>query len=292
MSTNHQPPTRSPQPLQDRVALITGAGSGIGRAIALRFAAAGAAVAVVDVNPASADETVALVTAAGGDAPRRADGERLSSGAALGRHARAAAFQADVSVGADVERAVAAAAESLGHLDVLVNNAAVGGGDDPLATDEATWDRVLAVVLKGVFLCSRAVLPHLLRQRRGAIVNISSVNGLTGLGEEAYSAAKAGVINFTQNLAVRYGPQGIRANVICPGTIRTPIWRERLAQEPRIFERLVPWYPLGRVGEPEDVAAAALFLASDDASFITGAVLTADGGLTAGSFRMARDLLG
>ena len=128
--------------------------------------------------------------------------------------------------------------------------------------------------------------------RSKAIVNISSVNGLMGLGEEAYGAAKAGVINFTQNLAVRYGRHGIRANAICPGTVRTPIWQERLAREPRVFDKLAAWYPLGRVGEPDEIAAAALFLASDEASFVTGAILAVDGGLTAGLHRMAVELQG
>jgi NAD(P)-dependent dehydrogenase (short-subunit alcohol dehydrogenase family) len=130
----------------------------------------------------------------------------------------------------------------------------------------------------------------MLAQRRGAIVNIASVNGLMGLGEEPYSAAKAGVINLTQNLAVRYGQFGVRANVICPGTIATPIWQARLDQDATIFDRLAAWYPLGRVGAPMDVAKAALFLASDDAAWITGAVLNVDGGLMAGSYRMSQDL--
>jgi meso-butanediol dehydrogenase / (S,S)-butanediol dehydrogenase / diacetyl reductase len=121
---------------------------------------------------------------------------------------------------------------------------------------------------------------------------IAPVNGLTGLGEEPYSAAKAGLINLTQNLAIKYGPYGVRANVICPGTVRTPIWDERLAQDPQIFERLACWYPLGRVGEADDIAKAALFLASDDASWITGTTLTVDGGLMAGSYRMAQELQG
>lgn len=148
------------------------------------------------------------------------------------------------------------------------------------------------VVLKGVYLCSKAVLPTMIEQKTGAIVNISSVNGLMGLSEEAYSAAKAGVINLTKNMALKYGQHNIRTNVICPGTIQTPIWQARLDNDPQIFDQLAAWYPLGRVGQPEDVAKAALFLASDDASWITGTVLTVDGGLTAGSYRMGRALEG
>jgi NAD(P)-dependent dehydrogenase (short-subunit alcohol dehydrogenase family) len=132
----------------------------------------------------------------------------------------------------------------------------------------------------------------MLARRRGAILNIASVNGLTGIGEEAYSAAKAGMVNLTQNLAVRYGDQGIRVNCVAPGTIRTPIWGERVARDPQVFEKLAAWYPLGRVGEPEDVANAALFLCSDEAAWITGVTLPVDGGLLAGSYRMSRDLGG
>jgi meso-butanediol dehydrogenase/(S,S)-butanediol dehydrogenase/diacetyl reductase len=147
------------------------------------------------------------------------------------------------------------------------------------------------VVLKSVFLCSRAVLPSKIERRGGAIVNIASVNGLSALGNEAYSAAKAGVINLTQGIAVRYGPHGVRCNAVAPGTIRTPVWQERVKRDPRVFERLVKWYPLGRVGEPDDVANAVMFLASEEASWITGTVLCVDGGLLAGNFRMTRELL-
>ena len=150
--------------LAGRVALITGAGSGIGRAIARRYAGEGAAVAVVDRDAMGGRETVALIEGAAG---------------------RAVFVEADVTRSAAVVTAVEAALGAFGGLDILVNNAAIGGGDDPLRTDEAEWDRVVAVVLKSVFLCSRAALPHLLAGRRGAIVNISSVNGLTALGEEA-----------------------------------------------------------------------------------------------------------
>jgi NAD(P)-dependent dehydrogenase (short-subunit alcohol dehydrogenase family) len=186
---------------------------------------------------------------------------------------------------------VRTAVSRLGPVDVLVNNAAIADGDDVLEIDEATWDRDVAVVLKGVFLCSKAVLPSMIERRHGVILNIASVNGLSALGNEAYSAAKAGVINLTQGVAVRYGRHGIRCNAIAPGTIRTPIWQERIERDPAVFQRLVKWYPLGRVGEPDDVADAAMFMASDEASWITGVVLPVDGGLLAGNFRMTRELL-
>jgi NAD(P)-dependent dehydrogenase (short-subunit alcohol dehydrogenase family) len=188
----------------------------------------------------------------------------------------------DVTDLAALETAVAAAAERLGSVTTLVANAAISQGDDPLTIDEATWDRTVSIVLKGVFLSAKAVLPGMVAAGRGAIVTISSVNGQTGIGEEPYSAAKAGVINFTQNLATRYGANGIRANCIAPGTIQTPIWQPRVDRDPDVFDRIARWYPLGRVGQPEDIANAALFLASDEAAWITGAVLNVDGGLMAG----------
>lgn len=255
--------------LPERVAFVTGGGSGIGQAICRLFAAEGASVVAVDRYLERAQATAAQIEAAGG---------------------RALALYADVAQPDSVSAAAQTAQERLGPVDILVNNAAIAEGDDILTIDGATWDLNLAVALKSVYLCSRALLPGMLARRRGAIVNIASVNGLTGIGEEPYSAAKAGVINLTKNLAVRYGSQGVRANVICPGTIQTPIWQSRLDIDPTVFDRLAKWYPLGRVGQPDDVAKAALFLASDDAAWITGAVLNVDGGLMAGSYRMARDL--
>jgi meso-butanediol dehydrogenase / (S,S)-butanediol dehydrogenase / diacetyl reductase len=257
--------------LKEQIVIVTGGGSGIGQAIARLFAQEGAAVVVADLAVERAQATVQAIEATGG---------------------RGLAVAVDVAQQAEVEAMAAQALAHYGRIDVLVNNAAISQGDDILTIDEDTWDLNLNIVLKGVYLCSRAVLPTMIKQRRGALVNIASVNGLTGLGEEGYSAAKAGVINLTKNMALKYGQYNVRTNVICPGTIRTPIWQARVEEDPLIFDRLAQWYPLGRVGNPEDVAKAALFLASDDANWITGAILTVDGGLMAGSYRMSQALGG
>jgi NAD(P)-dependent dehydrogenase (short-subunit alcohol dehydrogenase family) len=257
--------------LANRVALVTGGGSGIGQAISLLFAKEGAKVVAVDRYLERAQETANQIRAAGGDA---------------------LALKADVSSQAEVNAMTERALTAYGKVDTLVNNAGISVGSDILTIDEETWDLNLNVVLKSVFLCSKAILPNMLANKQGAIINISSVNGLTGIGEEAYSAAKAAMINLTQNMAVRYGRQQVRVNVICPGSIQTPIWAERVAKDPTVFEKLAPWYPLGRVGQPQDVAKAALFLASDDASWITGVTLNVDGGLMAGRGTFADDLGG
>ncbi len=255
--------------LANRVALITGGGSGIGQAIALLFAQEGAKVVAVDRYLDRAEATAEII--------------RMGEGKAL-------ALKADVANQAEVNAMAERALAAFGKVDILVNNAGISLGSDILTIDEATWDLNIAVVLKSVFLCSKAILPNMIANRKGAIINISSVNGLTGIGEEAYSAAKAAIINLTQNMAVRYGRHQVRTNVICPGTIQTPIWSERLEKDPEVFTKLARWYPLGRVGQPQDVARAALFLASDDASWITGATLNVDGGLMAGTGNFADDL--
>jgi meso-butanediol dehydrogenase / (S,S)-butanediol dehydrogenase / diacetyl reductase len=247
--------------LQGKAALVTGGGSGIGRAICQRFASEGASVVVADVVGERAEEV------AGGIGGR--------------------AVAADVTAAADVARMVADA----GRVDVLVNNAGGGMANGLLEIEEDEWDQDVDLNLKSAFLCSKAVLPGMIERGGGVIVNISSVNGIAYYANEAYSAAKAGLINLTRSTAARYGPQGVRAVAIAPGTIRTPLWQERVDKKPEIFERLMRWYPLQRVGEPEDVAAAAAFLASDDASWITGEVLRVDGGLLAGNALMARELV-
>jgi NAD(P)-dependent dehydrogenase (short-subunit alcohol dehydrogenase family) len=254
----------------DRRIIVTGGGSGIGRVISLRFAAEGASIVVADRIGARAEQVAEGINAAGG---------------------KAMFTQTDVSVSSEVDAMVTAAEEVFGGVDVLVNNAALCEGDNLVLMEEATWDLDVDATLKSVFLCSKRVLPGMIGQRRGVILNIASANGLSYFGEEAYSAAKAGVINLTRSLAVRYGQQGIRANAIAPGTIRTPIWEKQLSKAPELFERLAKWYPLGRIGEPEDVAHAALFLASDEASWITGTVLRVDGGLLAGNNVLAHELV-
>jgi NAD(P)-dependent dehydrogenase (short-subunit alcohol dehydrogenase family) len=255
--------------LKDKVAIITGSGSGIGRSTAELFAREGARPVVADLDGERAAETMQRIIQAGG---------------------QAIAIEMDVSKKSSVEVMVTTTLENYGRIDILMNNAARSSNDDIMEFEEVTWDLDLSVVLKGTFLCTQAVLPTMVAQKSGAIVNIASVNGLTALGDLAYSAAKAGVINLTKNVAVNYGQHGIRCNTICPGSIRTPIWEPQLAVDPDIFDRLVKWYPLGRIGEPEDIAKAALFLASDDAAWITGETLTVDGGLMAGSYRMAQEL--
>ncbi|NUK53725.1 SDR family oxidoreductase [Streptomyces lunaelactis] len=234
--------------------LITGAGRGIGEASARRLASEGARVLVTDVD----EERAAKVA---------------------GSIEGAASFGCDVSDRASVEAAVAYAVERFGALDVLVNNAYSCSPDTPLVEDQPddSWQRDLEVTLTGAFRCARAALPHLAASGRGAIVNIGSVNGEQDFGNHAYSAAKAGLASLTRTLAGDAAPRGVRVNQVTPGTIRTPAWSGREAS----LDALSRVYPLGRVGEPEDIAAAVAFLASSDAAWITGTTLRVDGGLLA-----------
>ncbi|MDQ4042240.1 MAG: glucose 1-dehydrogenase [Actinomycetota bacterium] len=255
---------------QGRVAIITGSGSGLGRVLAHRFAAEGAAVVVADVVGQRATTVADEISEAGG---------------------RSLAQTTDVTNAADIEAMVGAARETFGSVEILVNNAAKATDADFLDVSEETWDEDVAIALKGSFLCSQAVLEDMTENRSGVILNISSVNALAYFGNEAYSAAKAGILSLTRSLAVRYGPFGVRVNAIAPGTLKTPAWEQRRQKDPDVFERVAKWYPLGRIGDPEDVAGAVLFLASDEAAWISGAVLPVDGGLTAGNMEMAREII-
>lgn len=248
--------------LKGRIAWITGGGAGIGRATAVRFAQEGARVVILELNEARGASAVAQIREVGGEA---------------------ALVVGDATAEEDVTRAVDAAVEQFGGLDVLVNNAYFCKGTHVLEIEPALWDRNIEGVLKSTYLCSRAALPQMFQRKGGSIVNISSVNALMSFGESAYSAAKAGVIALTRTMAVDYGPDGIRVNAICPGTIATDTWRPVLEKDPEILDRLGKVYPLQRVGQPEEIANVALFLASDEASFVTGATIVADGGVTVGN---------
>ncbi|MEU3522531.1 SDR family NAD(P)-dependent oxidoreductase [Streptomyces sp. NPDC038707] len=238
--------------------LVTGAGRGIGAAVARRLAEEGGRVLVTDRDPAEAERTAAGLRRAG---------------------LTAEAFTCDVADRAAVEAAVARAVAAFGSLDVLVNCAAHCSPDGPLFEEDPddAWARDLDVTLTGTYRCCRAALPHLAASGRGAIVSIGSVNGLQDFGNHAYSAAKAGLGSLTRTLAGHAAPRGVRVNLVAPGTVRTSAWEGR--EDALDAVRAV--YPLGRVGEPEDIAAAVAFLASRDAAWITGTTLVVDGGLTA-----------
>jgi len=255
----------------DKVVLITGAGRGIGRATAERLAGEGAALAILDRDEAAADAAAAALSEAG---------------------AKALALSADITEQAAIEAAIERALGHFQRIDVLVNNAARALKGNLEQTTPEDWASELAGTLSGAFLVTRLVLPGMVAQGHGAIVNVGSVNGLLALGNPGYSAAKAGLLNFTKALATEYGPNGIRANMVSPGTIRTesPSWQKRLARDPAVFDKLARWYPVGRVGRPEDIAAAIAFLAADEAAFVNGTNLVVDGGLTAGNAPMIAEL--
>lgn len=256
----------------NKVALVTGAGHGIGSAIADKLASEGAAIAVLEINAETGAAKARDIQASGG---------------------RACFVEADITDLAQVEASIATIENTLGEVDVLVNNAAYSfaGSLDEIAPE--LWTREIDVNLNGPYNCIRSVLPAMKARKDGAIVNIASVNGIRYFGSPAYSAAKAAVLNLTQAVASEYGAYGIRCNAVLPGSVRTDAvsWRMRLEQDPQVFEKLAKWYPLKRVAVPEDVAKAVAYLASDDADYVTGIGLTVDGGLTAGMNVMIQEFV-
>jgi NAD(P)-dependent dehydrogenase (short-subunit alcohol dehydrogenase family) len=249
--------------LQGKVAIVTGAGSGIGRAIALGFAREGCHVVAADINLGAAEETAGGATGGAGGA-----------GTIVPVHA-------DISQAEDVRQMVATAVETFGHLDVLVNNAAIQliGQDAPChELDEAVWEKTMAVNLRGPFLCTKYALPAMLRAGGGSIVNLASPTGYNkGAGFTAYSTSKGGLSTLTRVVAMDYARHGIRVNAIVPGATQTPLITDLLADEAtrRSLETLSP---LGRLGQPEDLVPLAIYLASDESAFSTGAHFFADGG--------------
>jgi 2-hydroxycyclohexanecarboxyl-CoA dehydrogenase len=243
--------------LQGRVALVTGAASGIGRAVALRLGDEGCPVAAVDLNLEGARATAA----------------ELGEGAC--------ALQADVSYLAAMRDAVAAAERELGPVEVLVSCAGWDLVQPFVESTEETWDRVISINLRGVIACTRAVLDGMIERKRGAIVNISSDAGRVGSsGEVVYSGAKAGIIGFSKAVAREVARHGIRVNVVCPGPTDTPMMEATRRANPRLGEALVRAIPFRRLARPEEIAAAVAFFASDDAGYVTGQTLSVSGGLT------------
>jgi NAD(P)-dependent dehydrogenase (short-subunit alcohol dehydrogenase family) len=250
--------------LEGKVAIVSGGGgAGIGRAIAETFAREGAAVVVGDVNEAGAQDVATGIVERGG---------------------RSTALLADAASGADVQRLVQTAVDAYGKLTTIVNVASWAAVKPIHELEEGEWDRTLATGLKSCYLTAHYGVPELLRVGREAgpsIVSISSANGvISNPNFGAYSAAKAGILGLTRNLALDYGPQGIRANAICPGLILNDRTRPRVQADEVEWQGNVECYPLGEIGAPEDVANAALYLASDEARWVTGVTLMVDGGLT------------
>lgn len=244
--------------LEGKVAIVTGGARGIGRGIAKRFAKEGAQVVVNDINDEGGQRTVEEIRKEGG---------------------KAIYCHADVSDEGEVNGMMETTVKTFGKLNILVCNAVC-------ATEDILRDNLeanLRVNVQGTYLCCIHAIPYMKAAGGGSIITVSSVNALLGMqGIHAYSASKAAIIGLTRSIAVWHGRDNIRANIICPGTIQTEIWEPILRQRPQIWEELVAWYPIGRLGTVEDVANMALFLASDEASFVTGALFVVDGGLTAG----------
>ena len=248
--------------LQGKVAIVTGGGSGIGRATSLAFASEGAKVVVVDVVTQGSEETVKMI--------RDANGEAIF-------------VKADVSQAEQVKAMVDKTVEVFGRLDCAANNAGISPA--PISTSrcpQESWDKVIAINLTGVFLCMKFELPKMLKGGGGSIVNTASMVGLIGDGgHPAYAASKHGVVGLTKTTAIQYGKTGIRVNAVCPGVIRTPMSEKSFAEHPELRAASIGMAPMDRFAEPEEVAQAIVWLCSSEASFITGHALPVDGGYVA-----------
>ena len=246
----------------DKIALVTGGGSGIGRATALTFAREGAKVVVADIVVTGGEETVQLIHAAGGES---------------------IFVKADMANASDIEAMVQKVVATYGRLDCAHNNAGIEGATGRTADySEAEWDRVIRINLTAVWLCMKYEIPQMLKQGGGAIVNTASDAGLLGVPQmPAYVASKHGVVGLTKTAALEYAKSGIRVNAVCPGVIHTPMVERITGQRPGRAERMTAAEPVGRMGKPEEIAAAVVWLCSDAASFVTGLPMAVDGGIAA-----------
>ena len=253
-----------PGTLDGKVALVTGGASGIGRATALTFAREGAKLMIADLNEAGGQQTVHMITENGGEATF---------------------VQVDVTQAAAVEAMISTTVQTYGRLDCAHNNAGIGSRPRVRLHElpEENWDRVLDINLKGVWLCMKYEIIQMLAQGGGAIVNTASIMGLVGSWSRsgAYNASKHGVVGLTKTAALEYATSGIRVNCVCPGYIRTPLIAEALTSHPEMEAQIVARHPIGRMGQPEEIAAAVIWLCSDAASFVTGHTMTVDGGYVA-----------
>jgi NAD(P)-dependent dehydrogenase (short-subunit alcohol dehydrogenase family) len=253
--------------LSGKSCVITGGGSGMGRAAAEMFCAEGARVAVLDLNEGPGEEAAA---------------------AARGRGGEAFFIRCDVSRESDVRGAIDAAAGRFGGVDVLYNNAGIMLEQDRsvIDTDEEAWDRTLAVNVKGIYFACKHAIPRMLEQGSGSVINIASFVALVGCSvpQDAYTASKGAVIALTKSLAVQFGPRGVRTNAICPGPIETPLLTEWLLKDPEAKRVRLARNPTGRFGRPEDIVNAAIYLASDESTWTNGATLVVDGGITSNYF--------
>jgi NAD(P)-dependent dehydrogenase (short-subunit alcohol dehydrogenase family) len=253
--------------LQDKVAIITGAGSGMGRTAALMFSAQGARVVVAEFGEAAGAETVGLVEAGGG---------------------QASFIKVDVSNEADAKAMVDHAVERFGRVDVLYNNAGIMPEADHSVTDTevAVWDQVMAVNVRGVFLGCKYAIPRMVEQGSGSVINIASFVALVGCSvpQDAYTASKGALLALTRSLAVQFGPHGVRTNAICPGPVETPLLMDWLVKDEEAKRIRLARNPSGRFGKPEEIVNMALYLASDESRWTNGAQLVVDGGITVNYF--------
>ena len=254
---------------ENKNVMITGAAGGIGIGLCDFYHLSGANILAIDRDKTGLDQFL----------HRHPEGS-----------ARFLACEADLTDGDAVGACVRKAADRFGPIDILINNAGAAAATALANVTPEAWAHDLAINLTAAYNCVEAVKAAMMARRRGVIINIGTVNSLLALGHPAYSAAKAGLVSYTKSLAIEYGPLGIRANIVCPGTVKTPAWNDRAQKNPAIFENLKKWYPLRDFPDPTDIALATAFLASEAAKMITGVVLPVDAGLTAGNPVMAAEL--